>query len=941
MKRNPLLVVCLAVAAVLTLTVPALADNSSEPLLETGSVTVEKSEESNTGEGYLDPSEKVAPYEGPVSYDLLPSAYSTGDQITLPPVRNQNPYGNCWSYAAVGQAEIYLKLHGLAEDLDLSEAQLTWNVFHTVPSPLGLTDEDSVTCFGSDYRNKGGNDAYTLKALGQWKGLADTDLVGTEIDSPEEGLLSTVHLENAVYISPKERDALKQAIMDYGSVTAAYCSSTDEACYREDTCAFYDSADEERNHEILLVGWDDQFSADNFAQDPGEDGAWLVRNSWGDNWGMDGYFWLSYADVPFLNGSSCMAASYGLAEEQENLYYYDGTTSTAFSMASYGMSACFKAQSGRSQETISAVSVEPKDGNFDYTLYVVTDANGENPMSGTRHSVQTGTIQRPGFYTIPLEEPVTVSAGETFTVVLTTDQQVWFTVDASYTNDVIQCTYQDTVAAGQTYTRLPTTSGGYGWLDANQIQDENNASFPLTMRMHAITESSGAVVELSTPELKGASNTASGVQVTWKAVSGAQGYYIYRKTSGSGWVKLNDEACTGTSYTDTTAESGTQYLYTVRAIKDGSLSSYDSKGVSWLYMAQPVLTGASNTASGVKVAWKAVPGADGYYIYHKTSGSGWVQLNSKRYTGTSYTDTTAKNGTKYIYTVRAYRDGSLSTYNSKGVTWTRVAQPVLTGISNATSGVKVTWKAVSSAEGYYIYHKTSGSGWVKLNSKLYTGTSYTDTTAKSGTKYIYTVRAIKNGALSSYDSKGITYMRLAQPAYPAAANNSTGIKLTWSKVTGATRYYVYRKIGSGGAWSKLATVTSLTYTDKTAKNGTNYYYVVRAGNGSYISSYQNPGRSTVRLTTASLSSLTSSAKKTMTAKWSKNSAATGYQIQYALKSNFSGAKTVTVSGPNTVSKKLTGLTSKKKYYVRVRSYKKVGGVTYGGGWSGVKQVTVK
>ena len=75
--------------------------------------------------------------------------------------------------------------------------------------------------------------------------------------------------------------------------------------------------------------------------------------------------------------------------------------------------------------------------------------------------------------------------------------------------------------------------------------------------------------------------------------------------------------------------------------------------------------------------------------------------------------------------------------------------------------------------------------------------------------------------------------------------------------------------------------------------------------------------------------------------WNKNTAVTGYQIQYSLKSDFSSKKTVTISKNTQTSKTITGLTKRKKYYVRIRSFKTVSGTKYYSAWSTSKATTIK
>ena len=159
--------------------------------------------------------------------------------------------------------------------------------------------------------------------------------------------------------------------------------------------------------------------------------------------------------------------------------------------------------------------------------------------------------------------------------------------------------------------------------------------------------------------------------------------------------------------------------------------------------------------------------------------------------------------------------------------------------------------------------------------------------------------------------------------------------------------YVY----SGSA--KTPSVSVKDTHKQTLEQGTDYTVSYQAGR-------KNVGRYAVKITlmgcyegeqtlyftinpkSTSLSTLTAT-KKGFTAKWKKQSTQTsGYQIMYATNSKFtSGKKTVTVSSNKTTSKKITKLKAKKKYYVRVRTYKKVGSTKYYSSWSKVKTVKTK
>lgn len=176
------------------------------------------------------------------------------------------------------------------------------------------------------------------------------------------------------------------------------------------------------------------------------------------------------------------------------------------------------------------------------------------------------------------------------------------------------------------------------------------------------------------------------------------------------------------------------------------------------------------------------------------------------------------------------------------------------------------------------------------------------------------------------------------PVMNKVENINGGVKVTWKKLSGAGSYEVYRKTGNGTS-SKAATLGSsaTSWTDKKVSNGTRYTYTIYGVSGGVKSKVSN-ARYLYYLTrnTANVSSKSG----ILTVKWKKNSAATGYQIQYGTKASFSGAAISTANKARTVKKTLS-LKKGKTYYVRVRTMKSVGGKTYYGAWSSAKKIRVK
>lgn len=213
---------------------------------------------------------------------------------------------------------------------------------------------------------------------------------------------------------------------------------------------------------------------------------------------------------------------------------------------------------------------------------------------------------------------------------------------------------------------------------------------------------------------------------------------------------------------------------------------------------------------------------------------------------------------------------------------------------------------------------------------------------------VITITAAPSGNYRS-TSKTLTVTVVPKsPSVSALSNSASGITIKWSKVTGAGGYYVYRRKGSETGWTRMKTITSgstISWTDtKATANGMKYTYVAKAYktvSGTTYTSAAGSSKTTYRLSRPSISGLTSSTSKTFKVTWSKNTKASGYQVQYAASSSFSGAKTKTYSGYNSVTKSISGLTKGRTYYVRVRAYKTAGNTKYYSAWSTVKKIKVR
>jgi len=298
----------------------------------------------------------------------------------------------------------------------------------------------------------------------------------------------------------------------------------------------------------------------------------------------------------------------------------------------------------------------------------------------------------------------------------------------------------------------------------------------------------------------------------------------------------------------------------------------------------PVIISASNSKGGVYLSWNATYGAESYYVLK----------NDKILTEISsltYTDTTVISGEVCIYKIVAKcKNGNEYTSKSKKIKF--VGTPTLISATNSIKGVSVNWNSVRSADKYVVYRKIFGGSWSKIG--ITENTSFLDKKVKSGSKYIYTVRALSGEDKSSYNSTGVSCNYIATPALSSVTNSTNGVIVNWKKVSSAKGYYVYRKTSKNGSWSKIGKTTGNTYLDKNVKSGGNYIYTVRAYNNKVLSSYVSGGIADKFLSAPVLSKAVSRANGVIVT-YGKVTGASGYYV-YRKTGNGSWVKIATVGG---------------------------------------------
>ncbi len=349
------------------------------------------------------------------------------------------------------------------------------------------------------------------------------------------------------------------------------------------------------------------------------------------------------------------------------------------------------------------------------------------------------------------------------------------------------------------------------------------------------TNSPKTEIENSTVTLNTINNTVSGIKITWLKNDYAKKYRVYRKAgSEKSWSRIYDTTSSDTvSFTDKSVKSGTKYKYTVKALSGSYKSLFDKSGKSITFLTAPKQT-SKIVSSGVKISWQKITGAVKYYVYRKLSAdSSWTKLGST--SSTDFTDKTLKAGKEYYYTVKAYSgDKSLSSNYGKSCKAVILKTPDI-AVSNVAGGIKTTWKKVSGANEYRLYtRKSSENSWtvIKKYSAENCKFSYTDKTAKNGTRYYYTVKAFGKSTNSGWSTK-TNIVKIDKAVIKKVTGSDTGVTLSWGTLKGADNYHIYRSLDGGKTYEYTATVKSTSYTDTSFKLGKHtVLYKVRGRNTS-------------------------------------------------------------------------------------------------------------
>ena len=386
----------------------------------------------------------------------------------------------------------------------------------------------------------------------------------------------------------------------------------------------------------------------------------------------------------------------------------------------------------------------------------------------------------------------------------------------------------------------------------------------------------------STPSASAQSDTE--IEVTWSAVSGAASYKLYRSPSSGGtYIQVGGDI-SARRYLDSGRSANTEYFYQLEACNRGGCSEMRSPEVSvTTALARPAMPSASaQSDTEISVTWSAVSGATSYRLYRSPSSGGAYTRVGGDISALSYLDSGRSAGTEYFYQLEACNSGGCSSRSPEVSVTTPPDAPAQPSASaQSDTEIEVTWSAVSGAASYKLYRSPSSGGtYIQVGGDI-SARRYLDSGRSANTEYFYQLEACNRGGCSEMRSPEVSVTTaLARPAMPSAsAQSDTEISVTWSAVSGATSYRLYRSPSSGGAYTRVGgDISALSYLDSGRSAGTEYFYQLEACNSAGCSSRSPEVSATTAPARPATPSASAQSDTEIEVTWSAVSGATSYKL---------------------------------------------------------------
>jgi len=330
----------------------------------------------------------------------LPASYDLREKGRVSAIRNQGAYGTCWAFGALTAMESAL----LPEDFYL------FSVDH-----MSMSNSFAMTQYD------GGEYTMGMAYLAAWQGPVN------EKDDPygdgktDDTLTAVKHVQEMRVIPSKDIAAIKEAVFKYGGVQTSFYNSLPNVIassphYNSLTKSYCYIGTQKPNHEVVIIGWDDNYSKENFSVPLEGDGAFICQNSWGSSFGEQGIFYVSYYDTN-IGTHNVVYTRIDDVNNYDNIYQSD--LCGWVGKMGYEKESMYGANvfSARADEEVVAAAFYATAPDTEYKIYAVSDFENEKSFQD-RVLVAEGTVEDAGYYTIDFEESVSVEKGEKYAIVV-------------------------------------------------------------------------------------------------------------------------------------------------------------------------------------------------------------------------------------------------------------------------------------------------------------------------------------------------------------------------------------------------------------------------------------------------------------------------------------------------------------------------------------------